>query len=346
MATLAQVIAGDPRFAGDAIAIGAIREYLMNDQLFNTLEFSPQAMKNSLNAFEYAYNVFGTKVSDIKTRKLGENGVTPSNHVPTTKRVKLGILSGDFQVDVQMARGNVSGSITESGFNNYVVEQLALKMDDLVNGFAIKFIKGDSSNDSGDFDGLEKLVPATRVSSTAIDLGDFEYKKAQAARAKVNAVINNVKNPNAIITTYNGMNYLTSIDARNGIVSAPAIINGVQYATYGGLIIIPLTTDCFSASEFTTGEPFYVVRMSENKGLKVVIPNDGKIMIIHDPRTEQSGNRVKTGYVEMNSAVALNDLLAVYKGYITSSTNPLPDSHDNSAWEEEDSPSDSDLGGD
>lgn len=343
MATLAQVIAGD--YAYNATAGGAafaIKQYMSNNALMNVLNFVPKGSlvgAGDTKAFMYTYGVFKSNVNSIKSRSMGEDYVA-SNNIAALKNVYLKIFGGNYAADRAMLKAMALSGRLEA--KSYEEEQLALKMDDLVNGFARLFVKGDSSVDPEEMDGLNKIISSDRIKTTPIDLTDLKDETALATYAMINNAVQAVPGANVIVTTVAGAGILGAVSTRAGMLNnisnigrvelpgTGVISEGVYVQTFGNTPVIALTNDCFTDADLLIGSPVYILRCDDKHGCKVVTQNGGELIAVYPLDMDMASGVVKTGGVEMIAAVAIEDKFAAAKIFIKSDALAFEFDGDNS----------------
>ena len=291
----------------------AINNYLVNDELMNILRFVNNAQGNNLGNFQASY-VYYNGTSEATFRALGVD-YTPDNEQPLTDTVMLKFLGGAFETDVEIARafGTNAGAVA-----NWTEQQIEQKLNAIKNGFAKKFMQGDSAKDSKEFDGLNKRITAGQVVSTAIDVSALDDAKALQAEVAMNKVIGKVapKRPNVILTNADGKAILSAINAYRHRGVEAIEVNGQKYDQYMGIPVVALTDDCFSAEDKAIGIPIVFMFVDELDGVRVSIPMDGQVVIILPPKFE-NGKVVERGACEMACAPLFANPFAVAKCYLT-----------------------------
>lgn len=313
MATLQQI--GQGGLVGVAptpVLNRAINNYLVNDQLLNVMRFVNNAQGNNMGNFQTSF-VYYNGTSEATFRALGVD-YTPDNEQPLTDTVTLKFLGGAFETDVEIARafGSNPGSVA-----NWTEQQIAQKLNAITNSFTKYFMQGNSTTDSKQFDGLNKKIVDTQVVDSAIDVSALDDAKALQAEVAINKVIAKIspKRPNVVITTADGKAILTALNAYRHRGTDVVDINGQAYDQYMGIPVVAVTDDCFPNTDTEKGIPVVFALFDELDGVRVSIPQDGKVVIILPPKFE-NGKVVERGACEMACAPLFANPFAVAKCYL------------------------------
>lgn len=362
MATIAeQVIANDPAFVRSPLAKYCVQNYLSEDALFNLVHFVPinVAVQNA-TAFKYSYTIENVDASSIDFRAIGGE-YKKANNIADSADVALKILGGNFEVDEEFLYASTPG---QGGLENYVDSQMRQKASELVKAFNKFTILGNATSDAKQFNGLEVLVPSSRTKSTPITCGDFSAEALRIARTNLYSVLDAVPGANLIITTIEGVSAFRALLATQNlsmsnsyvmtVASAANNTPGIPVINFEGRVVVGLPRAYFSAAELAIGEPFYVLRSDANKGFKFVTPAGRPPVVAKVPNLKDPQSTQHQGGVSMHTAPVIEDLYACAKGYIsagsadvTSLNNVTPrTAPEYTPATEDDSPSDSNLGGD
>ena len=331
MATIAeQVMANDPSFTRSPLAKYCVQNYLSNDALFNLVNFVPinVAVQNA-TAFKYSYSIRNINAKSVGFRAIGEE-YKKGNNIQGTADVSLKILGGNFEVDEEQAYALVPGS---ASYENYVDSQMRDKGAELLSLFNESIVKGDSSKNPKEFDGLEKLVPATRTATQVITTGDFSDAALRIAWTVLYSVIDAVPGANLIITTMPGLTAFRSLLATRNLQLASAYVMtaasaanntpGLPVHSFDTKTIIGLPREDFSETELAKGEPFYVLRSDSNHGFKMVTPAGRPIVVAKVPNVKAGNTTQHQGGLSMHCAPVIEDLYACAKGYISNGSAPI-----------------------
>jgi len=298
----------------------AIRSYLVNSAIMNLMSFKNIGMASNIGNLQVTYKMTSSP-GTAGNRKIGEE-YTPDNQVSTPVTVGLKAIGGAFSTDRILGRAFPGGS---AGMDVWTEEQVALKLDAIANGFALKFVKGSATTDADDFDGLSVYLAANsgQVNATPYDivggLTDAEVIKTEKhLNLSINSIRRGVK-PNRIITTLTGKALLQTLNAIRQRAVNTVRVNDADYDMYMGIPIVDLSDDCFPTTDLTDDKiPVYFIYVSDTDGIFTAVPADGKIVDIGLPKLD-SGLVVNPGFCEMWSAPIFQHYKVASKCFITES---------------------------
>ena len=265
---LAQAImSNDPVFKNSQLARYCVANYLSEDVLINAVHFVPvnQIVQSGPLAFQYRYSIENIDAAGVAFRKIGEEYPVGNNY-GSESTAKMAILGGNFSVDEEFQFVTAPGT---GGLENYVDGQMRKKAVALTKAFNQYTIKGDAS-DGKSFNGLEKLVPASRTQTSVITLGDYSSEKLRMAWTTLYSVLDAVPGANLIITTMEGVSaFRALLGTKNLSVSSGEIATlasmqnqapSLPCIRFENMLVIGLPRAYFTASEVAGKEPFYVLR--------------------------------------------------------------------------------------
>ena len=335
---LAQAImSNDPVFKNTQLARYCVANYLSEDVLMNAVHFVPvnQIVQSGPLAFQYRYTVENIDAAGIAFRKIGEE-YPVSNNYGSESTAKMAILGGNFAVDEEFQFVTVPGT---GGLENYVDSQMRKKAVSLTKAFNQYTIKGDAS-DGKSFNGLEKLVPASRTKTNVITLGDYSNEKLRIAWTTLYSVLDAVPGANLIITTMEGVSaFRALLGTKNLSLSSSEIATlasmqnqapALPCIRFENMLVIGLPRAYFTASELTGKEPFYVLRSDSATGFKFVTPAGRPVVYAKVPNLTNADSTQHQGGLSMHCAPVIEDLFACAKGYI-SAGNAIVSSLNNTA---------------
>ena len=335
---LAQAImSNDPVFKNSQLARYCVANYLSEDVLMNAVHFVPvnQIVQSGPLAFQYRYAIENIDAAGIAFRKIGEE-YPVSNNYGSESTAKMAILGGNFSVDEEFQFVTAPGT---GGLENYVDSQMRKKAVSLTKAFNQYTIKGDAS-DGKSFNGLEKLVPASRTQTNVITLGDYSNEKLRIAWTTLYSVLDAVPGANLIITTMEGVSaFRALLGTRNlGLSSSEiATLASMQNQSpalpcirFENMLVIGLPRAYFTASELVSKEPFYVLRSDSATGFKFVTPAGRPVVYAKVPNLTNADSTQHQGGLSMHCAPVIEDLFACAKGYI-SAGNAIVSSLNNTA---------------
>ena len=335
---LAQAImSNDPVFKNSQLARYCVANYLSEDVLMNAVHFVPvnQIVQSGPLAFQYRYAIENIDTAGIAFRKIGEE-YPVSNNYGSESTAKMAILGGNFSVDEEFQFVTAPGT---GGLENYVDSQMRKKAVSLTKAFNQYTIKGDAS-DGKSFNGLEKLVPASRTQTSVITLGDYSGEKLRMAWTTLYSVLDAVPGANLIITTMEGVSaFRALLGTRNLGLSSSEIATlasmqnqapALPCIRFENMLVIGLPRAYFTASELVSKEPFYVLRSDSATGFKFVTPAGRPVVYAKVPNLTNADSTQHQGGLSMHCAPVIEDLFACAKGYI-SAGNAIVSSLNNTA---------------
>jgi hypothetical protein len=295
----------------------AINKYLVNNDLFNLLEFVNIGLGSTIGNLQATILTYDAPEA-AEFRRIGDE-YTISNNVPKTITITLKALGGSFQTDRILER---AFSNNANALDNWTEQQISQKINSIINGFCKYFIQGDSDVDPKQFDGLNKFFSkhVEQVNNEALELaGGLTVNNALAVEKFLNeSVVKVVDVPTCVITSrLKGKPFLQAVEQhRNrGIKAIP--VNDRNYYTFMGLPIVALPDDYFPAEMTDKGIPFIFAKFAEVEGIRVALPmnpgvgTQGAVLDIVKPRlgNTDAGQAVfvRNGGVEMVCAPIIED---------------------------------------
>ena len=322
---LAQAImSNDPVFQNSQLARYCVANYLSEDVLINAVHFVPvnQIVQAGPLAFQYRYSIENIDAAGVAFRKIGEEYPVANNY-GSEATAKMAILGGNFSVDEEFQFVTAPGT---GSLENYVDGQMRKKAVALTKAFNQYTIKGDTS-DGKSFNGLEKLVPASRTKTDVITLGDYSDEKLRIAWTTLYSVLDAVPGANLIITTMEGVSaFRALLGTKNLSLSSSEIATlasmqnqapALPCIRFENMLVIGLPRAYFTASEVTGKEPFYVLRSDSATGFKFVTPAGRPVVYAKVPNLTNADSTQHQGGLSMHCAPVIEDLYACAKGYIS-----------------------------
>lgn len=312
-------------FAGTAptpVEQYAINKYLVNNDLFNLLEFVNIGMGTNIGNIQASILTYDVP-PEATFRKIGEE-YDIDNSEPKPVTVTLKQLGGEFQTDRVLERAFANNP---AALSNWTEQQIGQKMNAIVNGFAKYFIQGDSSTPE-QFDGLIKYFSkfTGQDEATALTLtSGLDYTNALKVEEYLNQSISKLKaSPTCVITTRGkGKPFLQALEQHRNRGVKAITVNDRQYFTFMGIPIVALEDSYFSTLT-SKGTPFIFCYFNEVDGIRVAVPMQGgnsmgAVLDIVRPRTDNTSGQavfVKNGGVEMVSCPILEDPFVASVCYI------------------------------
>lgn len=322
---LAQAImSNDPVFKNSQLARYCVANYLSEDVLINAVHFVPvnQIVQSGPLAFQYRYSIENIDAAGVAFRKIGEEYPVGNNY-GSEATAKMAILGGNFSVDEEFQFVTAPGT---GSLENYVDGQMRKKAVALTKAFNQYTIKGDAS-DGKSFNGLEKLVPASRTKTDIINLGDYSGEKLRIAWTTLYSVLDAVPGANLIITTMEGVSaFRALLGTKNLSLSSSEIATlasmqnqapALPCIRFENMLVIGLPRAYFTASELVNKEPFYVLRSDSSTGFKFVTPAGRPVVYAKVPNLTNADSTQHQGGLSMHCAPVIEDLYACAKGYIS-----------------------------
>lgn len=306
-------------FAGTAptpVERYAINNYLVNDDLFNLMQFVNIGMGSNIGNIQATILTYD-EPDEAAFRKIGDE-YDLSNNEPKPVVVTLKQLGGSFQTDrvLERAFGNNPGALS-----NWTEQQIVQKINAIKNGFAKYFLQGDSTTPE-QFDGLTKYFTkfTGQDNKTPLSLaGGMDYTNAMKVEQFLNEAISKLKNaPTCVITSrLKGKPFLQALEQHRNRGIKAIKVNDRDYYTFMGVPIVALEDKYFPSSMTSLGIPFIFCTIAEMDGIRVAVPmnpgvgSQGAILDIVRPRmgNTDAGQAVfvRNGGVEMCCAPILED---------------------------------------
>ena len=292
----------------DKIAAGVIDIFQRSSLLLDRLVFdNTVAAGGKGSTLTYGYQQTTTPAT-AGVRKINAD-YTPNEAKRTKKTASCAILGGKYQIDRVII--GTSGEVDELAY------QVQEKVKATANEFAYMVINGNSDNDSGEFDGLKKLLAGTDSEySSDVDVSTSAKVKSNgnALIDDLDALVSRVPGCNMILTNLSTLLRIRSaaraagyydhrrdefgrnVETFNGIEMVDA---GKYYdeATQTAKDIIPVEADGTSY--------IYAVAIDLN-GFHGISPQGDKVIQSNLPDLKAPG-AVKEGDVELVAGVALKD---------------------------------------
>lgn len=321
MALLKEIAAGNiAGMAPTPVEAYAISTYLVNDGLFNIMQFVPTGTGMGGGNFASSYVQYNAEVGvDAAFRGLGEE-YTASDATPEPKTVYLKQLGGSYHVDRVTDRALKNG-----GINVWREQQAAQKANLIKNAFAKYFISGDVTVNPKGFNGVYKEVfeVNTDLENTfSYDLtGTLNDDKALNVEMMFNEAIAKMNvNPNAVITTRKGAALARTLNAKRNYGTETVEVGGMKYNQLMGIPIVEVGDNDFPDNRGALGTPFLFVYIADDeKGIKAGVPIDGNILDIVEPELGD-GTLVKIGAMEMVTAPYFQNPRSAVACYVRQNT--------------------------
>ena len=280
----------------------AINNYLVHNELFNLLQFVNIGMGSSIGNIQATVITYD-KPDAADFRNIGEEYAV-SNNTPVPVTLGLKMLGGELETDRLFSRAfsNMANAI-----DNWTDQQIAQKINSIINSFCKYFISGNATTSPKQFDGLAvyftkhtgqvnatKTIPAL-TSDNVMEVEQYFNETIAKLDGAVSCVITTRKTGKPFLQTFESYR-------QRGIQAIE--VNDKKYQSFMGMPIVGLEDDYFP-SDMTTGGaiPFIFCVFAENNGIRVAIPNDGQIFDIVRPKlgNMDSGEAVfvRKGGVEM-----------------------------------------------
>lgn len=312
MALLKEIAAGSiAGLAPTPVEKYAINKYFVNNDLFNLLRFVNIGLGSNIGNIQCSVVTYDAGDA-AEFRNLGEEYAI-SNNEPKVVTLTLKMLGGEFQTDRVLER---AFSNDPTALSNWTEQQIAQKINSIINGFGKALLGGDSATNPKEFDGLNKFFTNNpdQVAATALDLsaaGGLTYANALQVETFLNeSVVKVVDRPTCVITTrLKGKPFLQALEQhRNRGVKAIPVYDR-NYYTFMGIPIVGLSDDMFPAEMLEKGIPFIFAKFDELSGIRVAIPmkpgagNSGAVIDIVRPNVTNTNTGqavfVRNGGVEI-----------------------------------------------
>ena len=304
----------------------AINNYLVNNDLFNLIEFVNIGMGSNIGNIQVSVVTYD-EPDEAKFRRIGEE-YDISNNTPIPVTLVLKQLGGAFQTDRVLER---AFSQSPEAVDNWTEQQIGQKVNSIINSFTKYFLSGDSAVDSKQFDGLSVYFRnhPSQVIAEPMIVDNLSFTNALAVEQHINGAIALLKNaPTAVITTrVKGKAFLQSLEAyRNRGVNVVKV-NDKNYYTFMGIPIIGVEEQYFPKSMLDIGTPFIFVYFAERDGIRVAVPmtpgvgTKGAVIDIVRPRVDNKDTGeavfVRNGGVEICCVPIMVDPYAASVCYIS-----------------------------
>ena len=321
MALLKDIAAGNiAGMAPTPVAAYAISTYLVNDGLFNIMQFVPTGTGMGGGNFASSYVQYNAEEGvDAAFRGIGEE-YTAADATPEPKTVYLKQLGGSYHVDRVTDRALKNG-----GINVWREQQAAQKANLIKNAFAKYFISGDTTVTPKGFNGVYKEVFAVNTdleNTFAYDLtGSLTDEKALNLEMMFNEAIAKMNvNPNAVLTTRKGAALARTLNAKRNYGTETVEVGGLKYNQLMGIPIVEVGDNDFPTNRGALGTPFVFVYIADDeKGIKAGVPIDGNILDIVEPELGD-GTLVKIGAMEMVTAPIFQNPRSAVACYVRQTT--------------------------
>lgn len=305
----------------------AIDNYLTQHELFNLLPFVDLGQGTNIGNIQVTVLTYDTP-EDAQFRRIG-NEYDVSNNVPKPVTLILKQLGGAFQTDRVLER---AFSTNPRSLENWTKQQIAQKINAIINSFCKYFISGDSDVNDLQFDGLMKFFdahPGQINGNPMVLTSGLNFENALNVETFLNSAIARMAyDPTAVITTRTaGKPFLMSLESHRYRGVKAININSKEYNTFKGIPIIGLEDSCFPAEVLERGTPFIFVKFDEEKGIHVVVPqnpgmgNEYAVLDIVRPNMKRDSGGlsvfVKEGGVELCCVPVMVDPYCAAMCYIS-----------------------------
>lgn len=303
----------------------AIKKYLTGNELFNIMEWESMGMGTGVGNLVASVMTYD-EPQDAKGRKIGQN-FEVDNQVATPVYITLKALGGAFEADIinKLAFSNAPNAV-----DNWVEQQVALKIDGLKRTFVKWFLGGDASVDDKQFDGMNKYFEkfTKQVNNEVLEIDDMNYTNAMTVERHLNnAIAAMTESPTAVITTMrDGKPFLSTLSQYKNRGINEVQIGDAKYTTISGIPIIGLPDELWPTSYTSKGTPFMFVKFAEMNGIRCMLPINvgssvGSIIQVVKPNFEATGKPVNEGYVQMVTALAAVDPYVASLCYVKTGKN-------------------------
>lgn len=285
---------------------------LRQDNLLEMMVFDDTAALNGGSTLTYVYNVMKTR-STAAYRAINTE-YTASEADTDLKTVQLKILGGSYAID-RVIQKNVKGIEEQEAF------QLREKIKAIKRGYAKGFIAGNSTSDSKQFDGVDKLMDSKMVLDNNIDLSTAalitsNYTALTDALRDMQAQMDGA--PTAFFCSPEGYALIQKIADRAAGFTTTKDNFGRETFYFNGTVFVPLGD--VTGSEYNviptdaaTGKTaFYPIRIAED-GVHGICPSDDQAGISVYPINTAETKAVREGSCEMVTAIAVKSARAVGK---------------------------------
>ena len=303
MALLKDIAAGTiAGMAPTPVETYAISTYLVNDGLFNIMEFVPVGMgmgNGNIAASVVQYNT--EEGVDAAFRGIGEEYIA-ADATPNPKTVYLKNLGGAYHVDRTTTRALKNG-----GMDVWREQQASQKANLIKNAFAKYFLSGDTTVTPKGFNGVYKevfeVVTEMEITTPYDLVGGLTPTNALGLEQAFNDAIANMNvTPNVVITTRKGAALAKTLNAHRNYGTEVIEIGSVKYNQLMGIPIVQVEDSYFPTNRAALGIGFVFAYVADDeKGIKTGIPMDGRVLDIVEPELGD-GTLVKTGAMEMIAA--------------------------------------------
>lgn len=286
----------------------AINKYLVRDGLFNLMEFERNGMGSNIGNIQAT--ILKYNAPDAATfRALGEEyDVKDSIASPVTLTLKM--LGGEFDTDRVMNR---AFNANPGALDNWTEQQIAQKINAIINGFAYYFINGNTTTSAKQFDGLAKYFTnnSDQVADALNLTGGLSDSNALQVEKYLNESIAAVAmGANVVITSRKaGLPFLQALESYRHRGVQVIKVGDVEYKSFMGMPIITLEDSDLPLAWRNKGIPVIFARFAEDHGIRTLLPQDGAIIDIVKPEMG-SGSKavfVKNGGVELVCVPCIED---------------------------------------
>ena len=304
MITLAQA----QTLTQDKLWNGVVDE-LRKDALLEMMVFDNNAVYNNGSTLNYSYNKIKNR-SGAASRAINTD-YTASEADTELVTVPLKILGGKYEID-RVIHAYVHGV----QYADQEAFQLEEKIKAIRRGFAKQFIAGNSSTDSKEFDGLDKLISDKMKLDTDIDLSTpalitQNYSALLDALRDMEAEFDG--DPTAYFCSREGYALMQKIADRAAGFTVTKDNFGRETIRYNGSVFARLgdtngSNYCPIPIETATGKTaIYPVRIGLD-AVHAISPTGNTAGIDVYPIDKESSSAVRSGACEMVTAIALKNI--------------------------------------
>lgn len=303
--TLAQAKVGMADKVDQAVVDTFRRSSLLLDNLIFDDSISPGTGGSTL-----AYGYVQLKTPSTAQIRTINSEYVPSEAVREEKTTKAVIMGGKFQIDRVLI--GTSGAVDELGF------QADEKIKATANEFHNMVINGDSSNNSGEFDGLNKLLTGTETEITS----QVDVSTSALMDSNYNALLDEVDSfmsklgdaPTMLLMNNDLLTKMRSAARRAGYHRAERDEFGRQVDYYNDIPMVDIgkyydgsaTKDVIATAQAGTTD-MYAIKIGID-AFHGISPTGSKVIQSFMPDLNAPG-AVKDGEAELVAGVALKNTL-------------------------------------
>lgn len=292
----------------DKIVAGVIDIFQRSSLLLDRLVFdNAVAAGGKGSTLTYGY-LQTTTPATAAVRKINAD-YTPGEAKRTKKTAQCAIMGGNYEIDRVII--GTAGEVDELAY------QAEEKVKATANEFTNMAINGDADNDSGEFDGLKKLLAGTDSEYTStVDVSTSAKVKSNGNELidELDALIAHVPGCNMILTNLTTLLKIRSAARAAGYYANKRDEFGRNVETFNGIEMVDAgkyyDADTHTEKDIVPVESdgtsyIYAVAIGLD-GFHGISPQGDKVIDSHLPDLTAPG-AVKTGDVELVAGVALKD---------------------------------------